>query len=63
MPGQVTAYKIGMLKLLELRQRAEDELGDDFDLKRFHNVVLTNGSLPLEVLESFVDEYIESEKS
>jgi uncharacterized protein (DUF885 family) len=57
-PGQATAYKIGMLKILELRQRAMDELGDQFDLKEFHNVVLSNGSMPLEVLERLVEDYI-----
>ncbi len=57
-PGQSTAYKIGMLKILELRQRAMDELGDQFDLQAFHNVVLRNGSMPLQVLERVVDDYI-----
>ena len=59
-PGQSTAYKIGMIKILELRQRAMDQLGDQFDLKEFHNVVLSRGSMPLEVLERVVDLYIES---
>jgi uncharacterized protein (DUF885 family) len=58
-PGQSTAYKIGMIKILELRQKAMEQLGDRFDLKEFHNVVLTNGSMPLEILERVVDDYIE----
>ncbi|OQY20521.1 MAG: hypothetical protein B6I35_10420 [Anaerolineaceae bacterium 4572_32.2] len=57
-PGQSTAYKIGMLKILELRQRAMDRLGDQFDLKEFHNVILGNGSMPLDILEQVVQEYI-----
>jgi uncharacterized protein (DUF885 family) len=62
-PGQSTAYKIGMLKILELRQRAIDRLGDQFDLKEFHNVILGNGSMPLEILERVVDAYIEDKSS
>ena len=57
-PGQAASYKIGMLKLLELRQRAMDELDEQFDLKEFHAVVLSNGSMPLQVLERVVDDYI-----
>jgi len=57
-PGQATAYMVGMLKILELRQRAIDRLGDHFDLQEFHRVVLSNGSMPLEVLERVVDRYI-----
>ena len=57
-PAQATAYKVGMLKILELRQRAMERLGDLFDLKEFHNVVLGNGSLPLEILERVVNDYI-----
>jgi uncharacterized protein (DUF885 family) len=60
-PGQATAYKIGMIRIMELRQRAEDRLGDRFDLVKFHNVVLGSGSVPLETLEELVDAYIESE--
>jgi poly(3-hydroxybutyrate) depolymerase len=59
-PGQATAYKIGMLQILAMRQRVMDELGDAFDLKEFHNVVLGSGALPLEILERIVDAYIES---
>ncbi len=57
-PAQATGYKIGMQKLLKLRQEAMDRLGDEFDLAEFHNVVLGSGSLPLEVLEGLVDRYI-----
>ncbi len=60
-PAQATGYKIGMLKILDLRQRAMDQLGDRFDLKEFHNVVLGNGSMPLDVLEQVVQDYIETE--
>lgn len=56
--GQATAYKIGMIKILDLRQKAKDKLGDRFDLKEFHNVVLGNGSMPLAILERTVDDYI-----
>jgi uncharacterized protein (DUF885 family) len=57
-PGQATAYYVGYLKFLELRQRAMDQLGDQFDLKEFHRVVLSNGSMPLDILESVVNQYI-----
>lgn len=57
-PAQATSYKIGMLKIIELRQRAIDTLGDQFDIKEFHNIVIGNGSLPLEILERLVDDYI-----
>jgi uncharacterized protein (DUF885 family) len=59
LPGQATGYKIGMLRILELRERAQDQLGDEFDLAQFHRVVLENGSLPLEVLDIVVERYIE----
>jgi uncharacterized protein (DUF885 family) len=59
-PGQATAYKIGMLKILELRQRAMEQLGDQFDLKEFHNVVIGNGSMPLDVLDRVVQDYIDT---
>jgi uncharacterized protein (DUF885 family) len=56
-PGQSTAYMIGMLRLLELRQLAQEQLGDDFDLAEFHEVVLGHGSMPLDVLENLVRDY------
>jgi len=60
MPAQATGYKIGMIKMLELRQRAEDALGDQFDLREFHNVILGHGSMPLEILDNVVQDYIDA---
>jgi len=57
-PGQACAYKVGQLKILELRERAKAALGPKFSLKDFHTVVLENGSVPLTLLESLVDEWI-----
>ena len=57
-PGQATGYKIGMLKILALRTKAQDALGDKFDIRQFHDVVLMNGAVPLNVLEELVDKYI-----
>ena len=58
MPGQACAYKIGQLKILELRKRAQDALKEKFDIREFHNVVLILGAAPLTVLEEVVDAYI-----
>ncbi len=58
LPGQATSYKIGMLKILELRERAREQLGDAFDIRDFHDVVLGGGSLPLDILDRRVDNYI-----
>jgi len=57
-PGQACAYKLGMIKILELRQLAKSELGEDFDIKRFHDVILETGSVPLDILEQVVDDFI-----
>lgn len=63
MPGQALAYKVGMIKILSLRERAKQALGDKFDLRRFHNVILMNGAMPLKLLERSVDAYIARERS
>src|SRR6266404_1511375 len=63
MPSQATAYKIGMIKILELREKAKKQLGPKFDLRQFHEVVLTNGALPLDVLEELVDRWIKSKQN
>ena len=61
-PGQALAYKIGQLKILELRTKAEKELGDDFDIKDFHHEILKRGSLPLSILETYINEWIYQSK-
>ena len=61
-PGQACAYKIGELKILELREKAKKELGERFDIKDFHSVILKQGSVSLEILEQLVDEHIKATK-
>jgi uncharacterized protein (DUF885 family) len=62
MPSQATAYKIGMLKIIELREGAKVALGDKFDIREFHDVILRNGPVPLNVLTQLVNEYVEAKK-
>lgn len=57
-PGQATSYKIGMLKIIELREKAKQALGDKFDIRQFHDVVLGSGAVPLQILERMVDRWI-----
>ena len=60
-PGQACAYKVGQLEIVALRRARAEALGPRFDLKKFHDVVLTNGSLPLDLLDHVVDEWIQTE--
>lgn len=62
-PGQALAYKMGMLKILELRERAREALGDNFDIKAFHELILGKGSMPLSIIEQRVDNWIASKTS
>ena len=59
-PGQALAYKIGQLKIMELRDKSKEALGEDFDIKDFHDHILSFGSIPLSILEEKVDEFIEA---
>jgi uncharacterized protein (DUF885 family) len=62
LPGQATGYKIGQLKIFELRDKAEKALGPKFDIKGFDDLIISDGSQPLPVLETRVDEWIASRK-
>jgi uncharacterized protein (DUF885 family) len=62
-PGQALGYKIGELKIKALRVKAQQALGDKFDVRRFHNAVLDDGALPLTLLEARIDDWIEGEKA
>jgi uncharacterized protein (DUF885 family) len=62
-PGQALSYKIGMIKILDLRERAKRELGPKFDIRDFHDVVLKNGAVSLTILEQLVDDYIADRKA
>ena len=58
MPGQATSYKVGMMKILEIRAAAKARLAEQFDLAEFHDVVLKNGAVPLDILAKIVDDYV-----
>ncbi len=57
-PGQALAYKMGELKIKELRKKAEDALRDKFDIREFHGIVLSQGTVTLKILEQMIDQYI-----
>lgn len=63
LPGQATSYKIGMIRIQELRARAEEALGEDFDIRGFHDIVLGGGMMPLSILEQRVDSWIASQQA
>jgi uncharacterized protein (DUF885 family) len=62
-PGQALAYKVGMIKILELRERAKTALGSKFDIREFHDEVVKNGAMPLAVLERIIDAYVARKKA
>ncbi len=62
MPGQALGYRMGYLRISELREKAKQALGDKFDIRRFHTAVLESGSMPMTVLEKHIDGYIEKEQ-
>jgi uncharacterized protein (DUF885 family) len=63
MPGQAVSYYIGYLKIMELREKARAALGEKFDLRTFHDLILGLGPVPLSVLENAVDDFIEAEST
>ena len=63
LPGQALSYKVGMLTIIELRQRAMDQLGEDFDIREFHDAVLKNGAVPMQVLDDVINDYIRFKKA
>jgi len=62
-PGQATAYKVGQLSMLRVRAMAENQLGDAFDIRKFHEMILMNGAMPLEILEESVKSWVENQTS
>jgi uncharacterized protein (DUF885 family) len=62
-PGQALAYKLGEIKIRAIRQQAEQALGDNFDVRRFHNALLDDGPMPLDLLQAQMDKWIAAEKS
>jgi uncharacterized protein (DUF885 family) len=62
-PSQALAYKVGQLKILELRDRAQKALGDKFDIRAFHDQVIDSGALPLDLLDARIDAWIEASKA
>jgi uncharacterized protein (DUF885 family) len=63
LPGQALSYKVGMLTILDLRERAREQLGEDYDIREFHDAVLKNGAVPMQVLEGIIEDYIQDKKA
>ena len=63
LPGQALSYKVGMLTILDLRERAREQLGEDYDVREFHDAVLKNGAVPMQVLEAIIEDYIQGKKA
>ena len=61
-PGQATAYKTGQLAILDIRAKAEAELGDKFDVRQFNEMILMNGAMPLDILREVADEWVAEQK-
>jgi uncharacterized protein (DUF885 family) len=61
-PGQALAYKLGQMEILKLRENAKKQMGEKFDIRAFHDAVLVNGALPLDVLDSEVTAWINANK-
>ena len=61
-PAQALSYKIGQMKILEMRHKAEDELKDKFDIRKFHNHILENGCLPLDIFEDDMNQWIKNQR-
>ncbi len=62
-PGQATAFKIGMMRILDVRQKASAALGDKFDIREFHQVILENGPIPLSIMEEQVEAWVRKKKT
>jgi len=60
-PGQALGYKLGMLKIVELREKARKALGDKFDIREFHDMVLLGGAMPMRILEQQTDQWIQQQ--
>jgi uncharacterized protein (DUF885 family) len=62
-PGQALAYKMGEIKIKELRERSEEELGENFDIKEFHDVILSKGTVTMSILDEIVERWIDDKQT